>query len=119
MKRSILSYAVTALAAAVLALWPKVFPITGNEMGYAVISYIIIFPLISLICGVLAGTDGAGYGLLGTFLTAAGSLIMPYVVFGATGREYLLLPVVGSVMGILIGCEIKKILSRRKSEGEK
>lgn len=119
MKKSIFSYAVTVILTAALALWPKVFPITGNEMSYAVISYIIIFPSISLICGVLAGTDGVGYGLIGTFLTAAGSLIMPYVAFGATDREYLLLPVVGSVFGILIGCEIKRILARKKSDGEK
>lgn len=118
MKKAITSYFILAFTAVILVLYPKVFPITGAEMDYCVISYILIFPIVSLICGFLSGWSGIGYGLLSIFLSGAGSVIMPLIVFGATGKEYLLLPVVGSVLGIAASSPVKKIVPIKKGEKE-
>lgn len=118
MKKAIASYFILAFFAAIIALYPKVFPITGAEMDYCVIGYILIFPLVSIICGFLSGWSGIVYGLLSTFISALGSLIMPLIVFGATGREYMLLPVVGSILGIAASSPVKKIVTRNKEENK-
>lgn len=111
---AVFSYIMMAVVAAALTVWPHIFSITGAEMDYAVIAWIIVFPLTSLIFTFIAGLRGVLYGLLATFLAAAGSLVMPLVVFGATGREYMLVPVVASVLGLAASLAIARMLGRKE-----
>lgn len=113
MKKIILSYIAIFLVVLGLIIWPKIFSITGEEMDYAVKAWIVIFPLASLIFTFLPAFEGVGYGLLSLFLCGAGSLIMPLIVFGATGREYMLLPVIASVLGMAAGMSVSRIFRHR------
>ena len=113
MKKVIFSYIAIFLVVLALIIWPKIFSITGAEMDYAVMAWIVIFPLASLFFTFLPAFEGVGYGLLSLFLCGAGSLIMPLIVFGATGREYMLLPVIASVLGMAAGMSVSRIFRRR------
>ena len=112
MKKAIFSYIAMFLVAAALVIWPKIFPITGDELGYAVIAWIIVFPLASLIFTFISGLSGVLYGLMCTFLSGAGSLVMPLIVFEATGRQYMLIPVTGSILGLAAALAISRVLHR-------
>ena len=116
MKKAIFSYILMFAAMAALVLWPKIFPITGDELGYAVIAYIVVFPLAALIASFLSGLSGVLYGLMCTFLAGVGSIVMPLIVFGATGREYMLIPVVASALGLAAGLAVAHIHERRRAD---
>ncbi len=116
MKKAVFSYIVMFVTMAALVLWPKIFPITGDELGYAVIAYIVVFPLVSLAASFLSGLSGVLYGLMCTFLAGAGSLAMPLMVFGATGREYMLIPVAASAFGLAVGLAAARAFERRRAD---
>ena len=102
MGKVIWGHIIIVVSAFVIAYWPKFFPITGNELGYCMLTYCLIFPIIALLCCFLCGLRGVLYGLLCAFITGLAALLIPYPVFGGLWRETILLPCVGSVIGVAL-----------------
>ncbi len=114
MKKAVISYITLFVVAAALVLYPKLFPITGNEMGYAVLSYIVIYPIAALFSGFLAGVCGNLCGILAIIITAVLSYLMPLFVFGSSGREYLLIPVVAAMLGFAVSLSVGGIKKNKE-----
>ncbi len=116
MGKVIWGHLLLTLGAAAVAYWPKFFSITGNEMGYCVMAYCLIFPLLALICCFMCGLRGVFFGLSCAFFTIIFAVIIPYPVFGGFWKENILLPGVGAVMGVAISCAIDRFIRRRTGE---
>lgn len=116
MKKVITSYVLLAVVACALVLWPKIFPITGDEMGYGIIAYVIVFPIASLILGFISGLGGMGYGLLCVFLSGLFSVVMPLIVFGSTDKQYMLLPVGAALVGLACSLGIEKLRDSKNED---
>lgn len=109
----------TCLTAAILVLWALLFPITGNEMGYCILSYYVIFPLTTFICGLLLGLGSVsfkvsckiswqiGYVLLSGIL----GIIMPIPVFYNIQLFVGMVGISGSSLGLVLG-NLIRILCR-------
>ncbi len=113
MGKVIWGHLLLALGAAAVAYWPKVFSITGNEMGYCVIAYCLIFPLIALVCSFLSGLRGVLFGLSCAFFTVIFAVLIPYPVFGGFWRENVLLPGVGAMLGVALSIVAERFIRRR------
>ncbi|MGN1098215.1 MAG: hypothetical protein ACI4SS_04900 [Clostridia bacterium] len=105
LKTILICAAVTLLYCAAVTLWPLFFSVTGDEMGYCVLLYYMLFPAIAFVCGCALGGAamprnficGAGYVLL-TFLLG---IIMPWPVFHSFWTEVAVLGAAFAAAGFI------------------
>lgn len=69
MKKSLICYLIIFLIAAAIAVYPLLFSIAGNEMGYCLLFYFIVFPLAAFVVGLIIGGAGAAYNAVYIILT--------------------------------------------------
>lgn len=121
MKKRILTalcFGISVLTAAVISLWGVFFSLSGQELGFIVLNYYMIFPVVALICGfVLALTDRR---LSWIFLPLTGilGLVMPYPVFRTVDIVPVALAMAPAAAGILLGIlvgKLHKIYRKRKT----
>lgn len=107
MKKTALCYMVPGLVAAVIAAWPAVSPITGNEMGYCLLNYYLIFPIAALICGVvlsaLLGRTRTVFRWLYPVFTGALELLMPLPVFHTASALTVGFGLAAGAVGVVAG----------------
>ena len=106
-----LCFALPVLIALFIVVWPMAAPITGNEMGYCVLNYYIIYPLCLLVCGVVLGSVHPGKKMW-FFLPFAALLgvLMPLPVFHTTDLLLAGIGLVASGFGLLVGSVVGKVL---------
>ena len=114
MGKVIWGHIIMAVGAFIIAYWPKVFPVTGNEMGYCILAYCLIFPLITLVSCFLCSLRGILYGLTCTFFSAIAALLIPYPVFGGLWRENVLLPTVGAIIGVALSTVAERVIKHKQ-----
>lgn len=116
MAKVIWGHILMVLGAVVIAYWPKVFTITGDEMGFCVIAYCVIFPIITFAACFLCGLRGVLYGLMCAFFTAFAAALLPYPYFGSPWRETILLPEVGAILGVALSTLADRFRKKKPTE---
>ena len=56
-------YGITLLVVAGIIIWGSCFSITGDEMGYCLLNYYLIFPILTFTCGMKLGSKKLRYGI--------------------------------------------------------
>lgn len=101
-------YGITLIVTAVMVLWAMIFPITGNEMGYCILNYYIIFPLVTLISGFIIGTDKSRYKWCYLPFVWMLGLLMPIPVFHNIQFSAAFTGMVPALLGLLTGMLVRK-----------
>ena len=113
MAKVIWGHILMVVGALVIAFWPKFFPITGDELGFCVIAYCLVFPIIALISCFICGLKGVLYGLMCAFFTAFAAALLPYPYFGSPWRESVLLPEVGADLGVALSTVVDRFRKKK------
>lgn len=109
--------AVILIFCAGAALWPVISPVTGNEMGYCVLLYYVVFPLLAFAGGITAGgaalPRGLFLGALCTALTAVLGMLMPLPVFGRPWPEVAAIGAALAAAGFIFRRLVHAAVTRR------
>lgn len=97
-----------------IVLWPIFFSITGQEMGYSLLNFYLIFPLATLACGFYIGQSRTALKWLYLPLAAALGAAMPWLVFGTTGLLTILFGSIAAFSGICLGLIFRKRKNRQQ-----
>jgi hypothetical protein len=110
-KNSIISYGVSALIFLAIGL-TGVFLAEGDEMGYCVLNFYIIMPLISLIVSlIISMKKGYLFWLYPVFVGLLG-IIIPFVVFRTFDWYSLIFAFFPALIGLIIGLIIRVIIKK-------
>ncbi len=116
-KTTLIWAAVILVFCAGAALWPVISPVTGNEMGYCVLLYYIVFPLLAFSGGIIAGGAALPRGLfLGAgcvALTAVLGMLMPLPVFGSVWPEVAAIGAALAAVGFIFRRLVRLAVTRR------
>lgn len=90
-------------------IWALIFPITGEEMGYCVLNYYLLFPILSLLCGLILGFKESKYKwTYPPFVGLIGSL-MPFPIFHSMWWGVGLVGIIPAFIGLVIGSVVMKL----------
>jgi len=107
-----LCYGITAGIFLVLLLWGILGSITGNELGYSLLSFYLIMPLTSLVIGIIIGIKNGYLKWLYPFVFGIFSLLVPRIIFGSWNSFdaiELFFSFIPALVGVGIGTLIGKI----------
>lgn len=106
---------ITIIVAFLLVIWAVLLPITGNEMGYGLISYYLIFPLLSLICGGFIGLEKSSLKWLYIPFVGLLGILMPYLTFHTIQLHVGYMAMVPAGV-CLVSCTIIRMIRARQSQ---
>ncbi|WP_100065293.1 hypothetical protein [Miniphocaeibacter massiliensis] len=95
--------------------------ITGNEMGYSVIFFYIIFPISAFVTNFLSSLYGGLMKYLFTILYGVLGVAMPIIVFVGSGYNSISLyfGLIPAIPGFMIGTFIKMLKFKKYRNGNK
>lgn len=109
-RTSIIVFGVSFLVFMVIALWGKFFLSDGDEMGFVVLNFYIIMPVLSLIIGFILGFKDLPYKLLYPIVFGLLGIIIPAFIFkGSWDWISLLFSLVPALVGLGIGSLVNKV----------
>ncbi|NLY81550.1 MAG: hypothetical protein GX078_02055 [Clostridiales bacterium] len=112
-KVSIISYGVSLIIFLIIAIWGKFFLKGGDEMGYALMNFYLIMPLVSLVFGIILGSKDAylkwAYPIVFGIL---GIIIPSFIFIGSLDWISVFFSLIPALLGLAIGILINK--SRNK-----
>jgi len=108
---------VTSLIFLIVTLWGLFFMSSGDEMGYALLSFYLIIPVSSFVIALIISKTGTNlkwmypviFGMIGFFI--------PTLIFhGSWGWFAGVYVVVPALLGLIIGTVVQKIRARRNAK---
>ena len=82
----------------------------GNEMGYWLLGFWLILPFSALLCTFRAAYRALPrYGLMPVFV-GLWAIVLPFATFGAAGMQSLFYGLVPSLIGVLLGALVRKLV---------
>lgn len=116
-KRLLLCWGINLAAAAAIAVWPMLFSIAGNEMGYCIVNYYVLYPLCTLILGAVQGS--ASHWCRFLYPAAAGIVFsaLPWITFHTWEGFSVVFGAAPAVCGTLLGCWLRYRKRKRREAG--
>ncbi|MDR3120980.1 MAG: hypothetical protein LBU58_06565 [Clostridiales bacterium] len=110
-RHSIICYGITICIFVIIALWGMgIFgSITGDEMGYSILSFYLIMPLTSITVGLIMGIKGLYWKWPYPVLVGILGFIIPRFVFGVSEIITLFSSFIPALLGVSIGTLIRKV----------
>lgn len=90
-------------------------PIEGHEMGYCILNYYIMFPIVSFICGLILGADSSRYKWSYLLFVGVMGILMPVPIFHDVWWGMGIFGMAPVLIGLIIGRGVKKMM---KNVGE-
>lgn len=107
-----ISFVIIFIITTIISLIPKYVSIAGNEMGYSLICYYMIFPATGLFLGILSGMTKNNIKFLFPCCVYSLEMLSFYCVFGTYALIPLTIVVIASLIGVIIG---HKFLKKKES----
>lgn len=111
-KKSKGCYLATIIFVLYAILSGTIIPITGQEMGYCILNYYILFPLLSFLCGLLLCVEESQYKWFYLLFAAIVGILMPLPVFRSVWWGMALFGAIPAFIGLIVGNLIKKLKQR-------
>lgn len=102
-------YLLTFGFAVCAVMWALIFPITGEEFGYCILNYYLLFPILSLLCGLILGFKESKYKWSYLPFVGVVGILMPFVTFHSMWWGMILLGAIPAFIGLIIGSIVKKL----------
>ncbi len=124
MKKSIKKVSLAAVISilALILVWLYSFIAAPNDIiGFIILNFFMILPLVFLLCGIIIGLSGYKAVLFYPVVTTCGSVLVNYLshgIFGLNTELWLLIlfSLVPSLLGTSLGMLIFHFRNKKKSE---
>ena len=111
---SLVLWSVFITTAIGILLWGKFGLQPGDEMGYALLTFYILMPLMSYACSIGIGFQNSIIKWFTPLLFGVLGGLIPYLVFSSTDRIFVFFAFIPSVVGLITGVIIKAIANKIK-----
>ena len=86
-----------------------IIPITGQEMGYCILNYYLLLPILSFLCGLLLSSEEPQHKWYYILFIAIVGILMSLPVFHCIWWGMALFGTIPSCIGLIIGNLAKKL----------
>ncbi|MDR1663779.1 MAG: hypothetical protein LBR83_02525 [Clostridiales bacterium] len=112
-KLSLVCYGITAIVYLLILIGGTLGSITGQEMGFAVLTFYMIMPVVSFVNALILGLKNAYRKWLYPIVFGALAFVIPWVIFGAPDIFCLFFSFIPAEIGLGIGVLIYKARTRK------
>ncbi len=112
-KLSCVCYGITFFIFLAIVLWGKFGAITGEEMGFSVLCFYLIMPVVSFVTALILGLKDAYMKWVYPVVFGVFAVVIPWIIFGTADMVSLFFSFVPAVIGLGASRLILKLRGRK------